>query len=435
MKVFLQVWLGQLISAIGSRLTNFAIGVWVYQQTGSVTQFALIFLFTYVPETLLSPLAGAYVDRWDRRWAMILSDAGAGVGTLLIALLLFTGNLNSVYLYLLLAIRASFTAFHLPAYASAITLLFDEKHFGRISGMVQLTQATSQIVAPMLAGLLVVHIHVEGVLFIDVCSFFIALTTLVDVRFPAPKATALGQIGKGSILLEMASGWNYIVTFPGLLGLLLFSLIPFFSLGMLEALFTPLVLSFASTSDLGIVLTIGGGGWFLGGLCISLWGGPRRRVYGIFGFVTLQGFCLLLSSWQPSLSLAATGCFGYLFAYPVILSCNQAIWQSKVLPDLQGRVFGVKRFVDQFPSAVAYVVAGPLVDRVFNPWFATDGMLTYSIGRVIGVGDGRGISFLFILLGILNILAAIAACQYSPLRLIDNQLHFHPSNKITTRLE
>lgn len=422
MKIFLLIWFGQLVSAIGSRLTGFAIGVWMYQQTGSVTQYALIYLFTYLPETLMSPIAGTLVDRWDRRIAMIVSDTGAALSTLAIALLLFNNYLTAWNLYLILTIKAGFTAFQIPAYTAATTLLVSKQHYSRTGGMIQLAQATSQVAAPMLAGFLVSAIQVEGVFVIDFFTFLIATFTLLTVKFPQPEASLAGKNSKGSFWREMSIGWQYITERPGMLGLLIFLLIPFFTLGMLETLFTPLILSFASVAELGIVLTVGGCGWVLGSACIASWRGLKKHVYGIFSFVVMQGCCLLLSGLQHSVALAGLGCFGYLFAYPIILSCNQAIWQNKVSPDLQGRVFGVRRLIEQIPPGIAYIVAGPLVDNYFEPWLAKNGLLADSVGKILGVGTGRGISFLFIIIGSLNILATFFAYQYPKIRLIDESL-------------
>lgn len=422
MAIFLRVWLGQLVSAVGSRLASFALGVWVYQQTNSVTQYALILLFTYLPETLMSPLAGTFVDRWSRRQAMILSDSGAGLCTLAIAFLLLHQPSNLTYLYLLLTIKAGFTAFQIPAYTAAVTLLVPKQYYSRSSGMIQIAQASAQIAAPLLAGIVVVKFGIESALMIDVGSFLIACVTLIGVKFSTPPATVEGEVGRGSLMREMAVGWQYIAARPGLRGLLLFLLIPYFTLGMLETLFTPLVLSFASVSELGVVLTIGGCGWLMGSICMSSWSGPKRRVDAIFGFVIFQGCCLLLSGLRPSILLAATGCFGFLFAYPIVLSCNQVIWQTKVVPDLQGRVFGVRRLVEQLPPAIAYITAGPLVEHWFEPWFLPGGWLSQAFGQFIGMGSGRGISFLFVIIGALNVLITVLVLHYPPLRNLENQL-------------
>jgi len=422
MKVFLLVWFGQLVSAIGSRLTGFAMGVWMYQQTGSVTQYALIYLFTYLPETLMSPIAEALVDRWDRRTARIVSDAGAAVCTLAIAFLLFNNYLHPWNLYPILAIKSGFTAFQIPAYTAATSLLVSKEHYSRTGGMIQLAQAASQVAASMLAGFLVGVIQVQGVFVIDFCTFLVANLTLLAVKFLQPEVSVAEKSSKGSLWQEMVAGWHYITQRPGMLGLLIFLLMPFFTLGMLEALFTPLILSFATVAQLGTVLTVGGCGWLLGSVCITSWGGPKKRIYGVFGFVIMQGCCLFLSGLQHSVTLAAIGCFGYLFAYPIILSCNQAIWQSKVLPDLQSRVFGVRRLIEQLPPGIAYIIAGPLVDRCFEPWLSANGLLADSVGKILGVGIGRGISFLFIIIGTLNILANILTCQYPQIRLIEKTL-------------
>ena len=118
MKTFLVIWVGQLVSVVGSGLTRFALGLWVYQRTGSVTQFALIALCTILPHLLLSPLAGLLVDRWDRRWIMILSDIGAGCGTFLIAALFFSDHLALWHIYLITTISAAFDTFQWPDDAS-----------------------------------------------------------------------------------------------------------------------------------------------------------------------------------------------------------------------------------------------------------------------------------------------------------------------------
>ena len=153
-RTFLLIWFGQLISLTGTGLTGFALGVWVYQRTGSVTQFALIALATTLPGILFSPIAGALVDRWDRRWAMFLSDAGASVCTLSMCLLLFAGRLQVWEIYIAMSISSTITAFQWPAYSAATTLLVPKEHLGRASGMVQIADAVAQIGSPVIAGVM-----------------------------------------------------------------------------------------------------------------------------------------------------------------------------------------------------------------------------------------------------------------------------------------
>ena len=123
MQTFFVVWAGQLVSLVGTNLTGFALAVFVYLETGSATQLSLVLLAAQVPQLLITPVAGALVDRWDRRWAMLLSDGGAGVATLAIAALLFTDRLEIWHLYPLLGMASLFQAFQWPAYTAATTLL------------------------------------------------------------------------------------------------------------------------------------------------------------------------------------------------------------------------------------------------------------------------------------------------------------------------
>lgn len=421
-RAFLLIWLGQLVSLTGSGLTGFALGVWVYQRTGSVTQFALISLFTSLPGTVFSPIAGALVDRWDRRWAMIISDTGAGLCTLAVALLLSANRLQVWQIYIAMALSSTFSAFQWPAYSAATTVLVPKEHLGRASGMVQLGEAVAQIASPSLAGLLIGLIRVEGVILIDFVTFALAVLTLFSVRVPKPKATAEGKAGQGSLLREAAYGWKYIVARPGLLGLLLLFATTNFSTGIVQVLFTPLVLSFATAAVLGTVLSIGGLGFLAGSLTMSAWGGPKSRIHGIYAFLLLQGIVLFVAGLPPQATILAAAAFLYFFAHPMISSCSQAIWQSKTAPDVQGRVFAMRRMIAWSSLPLAYLAAGPLADQVFEPLLDTDGPLANSVGQITGTGQGRGIGLLYIVLGTTILLATAVAFLYPRLRKIDTEL-------------
>ena len=420
---FAIVSIGQLISLVGSGLTTFALGVWAYQSTGSVTQFALLSLFLYLPNVIMAPIVGAIVDRWDRRLAMILSDAAAGVGTVVIWALLSSDMLEIWHIYIIVAISSFFNSLQWPAYAAATTTLVPKQQLTRANGMVQVSKAIAKIVSPAIAGLLIATIQLEGILAIDFISFMVALGTLLSVRFPNPEIAEKKTAPKiGELLRETLSAWGYIAERQGLRGLLMFFTVIYFTLGVLQVLFWPLVLNFSSADKLGIILSIGGSGLLLGSVAITAWGGPKPRINGLFLFVPLQAALLCLGGLKASVAVAAVGIFGYLFAYPIVLSCNQTIWQSKVPSQLQGRVFALQQTIERSSSIIAYIAIGPLVDRFFEPLLAVDGPLASSVGQIIGVGPGRGIALLFILMGMANLLAAIAAYQYRPVRLVERHL-------------
>ncbi len=421
-RTFLLIWGGQLISLTGSGLTGFALGVWVFQRTGSVTQFALISLFTALPGILFSPIAGALVDRWDRRWAMILSDAGASLCTVSIVVLLLANRLEVWQIYIIMAVSSTFSAFQWPAYSAATTLLVPKEHLGRAGGMVQIAEAVGMIAAPPLAAVLLGAIQLQGVILIDFITFLFAVSTLLMVRIPRPEVTREGREGRGSLLHEAAFGWQYINARRGLLALLLFFAVTNFTSGVVQVLFTPLVLGFTTVATLGMLMSIGGIALLVGSLTMSAWGGPKRRIFGIYLFSVLSSIALLAVGFPASIAIWAVAVFVYFFGLPIINSCSQAIWQTKTAPDVQGRVFSVRRMIAWSSLPLAYLIAGPLADHIFEPLMSVNGPLANSFGRIIGTGPGRGIALLFSVFGIVTMIVTGIAFLYPRLRRLEIEL-------------
>jgi DHA3 family macrolide efflux protein-like MFS transporter len=421
--VFIIIWLGHVTSALGSQLTSFALGVWVFERTGSATHFALISMFSMLPGILILPLAGTLVDRCDRRKVLILSDTVAALVTLGAAGLLYGDHLEIWHIYLFVMINSLSGAFFQPAFMASITLLVPGQHYGRANGLVQSGFATAQIVAPALAGILVLTVHLWGVLLIDFITFLVAVTVLFLVHIPNPQKVVEGKAGqKGLVKQEAALGWKYIAARPGLVGLLVFFAMTNFSLGIVQVLITPLVLGFANAAVLGRVLSAAGVGTLLGGIVMSAWGGPRQRVYGVLSFTLLQGLILLLGGLRPSALLIAAAAAIVMFSAQIINGCSQSIWQSKTPPDIQGRVFAIRTMIAWSSLPVAYLVAGPAADYVFEPLLTADGSLASSVGQIIGVGPGRGIGLLYIVLGTLVTLAVSVGYLHPRLRLLESEL-------------
>lgn len=425
MRVFFRLWFGQLVSLIGSGLTKFALGVWVYQQTGSVTQFALISLFASIPVIIISPVAGVLVDRFPRRLVMILSDSAAGLSTVAIALLLALGRLETWQIYLATVLNATFSAFQWPAYNAATTLLVPKKHLARANGTLQLGEALSQLVAPLFAGFLLTIIELQGIIFIDFITFLFALGTLLSVRFPKCPTKSERKISKSSLVDEVVYGWNYLATRKGLLGLMIFFATANLLVGIVQVLVTPLVLSFASSNSLGLILSTGGIGMVAGSLVMSIYGVPYRRtnnINNVFIFMLFESLCIASAGLHTHVLLLSFTAFCVFFCPPIINSSTQVIFNKKVAPEVQGRVFALTSATASSSLPLASVVAGPLADKVFEPLMSANGALAGTIGQVIGVGAGRGIGLLFIVVGGLTILITIAAYQYPRLRLVETEL-------------
>lgn len=425
MRDFTLLWTGQVVSNLGTGLSGFALAVWAYRETGSATALSLITLFASLPNTLLSPLAGALIDRWGRRSVLLINNFGSGACTLIMAGLYWAGVLEIWHVYALVLASRCFNVFQLPAFASATALLVPKKHLVRANGLTQLGPAAGQIAAPILAATLMDVIGVGGVIFLDCSSFLFAAATLLAVRIPKPPVSAAGQEGKGTLLYESFYGWTFIRKRPGLLALLLFFAFANYCLTVVQILITPLVLSFGSAKTLGMVLTSGAAGAVLGGLTLGIWGGGRRftrRIPVILGFTVLQGATLLLGGLQPNALLVASAMAIALFALPVIRGSSEAIWQSKVPHDLQGRVFAIRRMIAGVAFPLAGASAGVLADRVFKPLLLPGGPLADSVGRVLGVGPGRGIGLMFVTFGLLTLLSVAVIYAYRPVREVETEL-------------
>lgn len=402
MTTFVIVWLGQLVSTVGSGLTGFALGIWVYQQTGSVTQFAMIGLASMMPRLLLSPLAGAVIDRWGRRRAMILADTGAAVVTLIVATLFYTESIRVWHLVLTSVASAAFSTFQWPAYSAATASLVPKEQLGRANGMVHMGRAAADILAPTLSGALLVSIGIGGVLLVDVITFLIATSTLLFVRFPEPSSDP-DTHEKPSLRDDIAYGWHYIQRRPDLRALLGFSTVINFLWGMVGAMVAPMVLGFGGPDVLGIVITVAGTGMFLGGLLMSAWGGGKRRVRTMLAFQLLCGVCFVAMGARPLAWLVAAGAFVAHLTIAVVNGSSQTIWQTEVEPELQGRVFSISDMISRSCTPLAYVLVGPLADGVFEPALASEGALAGSLGILIGTGPGRGVAALFMLQGLIRV--------------------------------
>lgn len=420
---FFLLWLGQAVSSFGSGLTMFTLGVWVFQRTQSATEFALIIVSATLADMLVTPFGGVLTDRWDRRRVMLLADVGAAIGTVILVGLFFTGRLDVWHVYLIVALIAACNGLHGPAYQASVAMLIPKAHLGRANGLIELGDHLSRLGAPLMAGALLGWIQLQGVITVDFTTFLFAMLTLLLIRIPRPEASGVGQAAAGdSILRQAAFGWRYIVARPGLLGLLLFFTLLNLLLYVALVLVTPLVLSFGTAAQLGIAMGVGGAGGVVGGMLMSAWGGGKEKMRLILGFAPVLGVGLIIMGLQPSVIFVTLGHFVFFLVIPVINASNFAIWQTKVEPDVQGRVLAMRRLIVQASAPIGFLAAGPLADFVFEPLLMPGGALAGSLGRVVGVGDGRGTGLLFITMGILLILAALAGTLFPRMRRVEQEL-------------
>jgi len=424
MHTFVLIWLGQLVSILGSGLSSFALGVWIYQQTGQATPFALTILFGNLPRILMMPLAGSLADRWNRRIIMILADTGAALGTVALAILIFFGNLQVWHIYIIVFVSSFFSAFQEPAYMASITMLVPKKEFARANGMVQTGQAISSVLTPVLAGILFVMIGLKGLILIDLATYFIAVTPLLIVRIPQPILSDEGDGKKKNAFKDFATGWNFISSRSGLMSLLMYYAMVNFLLNFSTVLIYPLILSTHSAAVLGTIQTMMGAGMLTGGLLMSVWGGPKtRRIPKVIGYIALAVSGLILAGWGTNPVFPGAGFFIMLFFVPIASSTSMAVWQSKVPVELQGRVLSARSAISQSMMPLAFLIAGPLADSIFEPLMAQGGALARTfLGSLLGIGQGRGIGLMFVLSGLVAVAVSGLAYMNKSLREIETEL-------------
>jgi hypothetical protein len=424
MRTFFILWIGQLQSMLGSALTGFGMGVWIYQRTGSATQFAINSLFMVVTGLLLGQLSGAFADRWDRRRMLLCSDLGMAANTLVIATLLFLGRLEVWHVYAITVSGAVFNSFRWPAMNGIIVQITPPEHLARANGLMFAGETTSSIIAPLLAGTLMAVIGLPGVLVIDTVTFAIFVVILLGLRIPRYQRPAAQGKAKPSLFADIAEGWAFVFRRGGLIGLLIFSAVTNFLFGVVEVLFTPLVLSAGSVAILGWSSSIAAAGMLLGSLVMSAWGGPRRRIPFFFLLVGLQGVLAIIVGLRPMIPLIMAGAFGYMFLFPLLSGTQQALWQTRVPHHMQGRVGAVRGTIANAALPLALVIAGPLADYVFKPLLAAGGRLEGTLAAsVLGVGPDRGIGLLFVVMGLLSIAGAVAAYLHPRIRHLEQELH------------
>jgi len=247
MAAFTIVWFGQVVSLFGSAMTRFAITIWAWELTGEATALSLMLFAAFAPEIILSPLAGALVDRWNRKLVMMLSDLSAGLATVAILVLYANGDLQLWHLWAAGAFAGAFASFQWPAYSAAISTMIPKAQYTRASGMMSLAWSGSGILAPLAAGALIGFLGSGRglilIMTIDVITFVFAIGALLYIHVPQPSRSEEGQEGQGSLLQESGYGFRYILARPSLLGLQLVFFFGNFLYGLAFALTAPMILA------------------------------------------------------------------------------------------------------------------------------------------------------------------------------------------------
>ncbi len=373
---FFTIWTGQALSLVGSTLVQFALIWWLTETTGSAKTLAAASTVGYLPTILLGPFAGTLVDRWHRKWVLIVSDGLIALSTALLAILFWLGVARPWHVFVILFLRSLGDCFQNPAMMSTTPLMVPRDQLARVAGMNSTLQGVIRFSAPPLGALLLALVDVQGILPLDVVTAVVAIVPLLFVPVPQPAAQAVTGTGLRSVLQGLGEGLSYVWNWPGLRRLAATSaLFPLATAPLLA--FLPLLVSEhfrGGAPELGWLQSVSGIGRIAGGVLLSAWGGYKRHmatsVTGTFGFAlgcVLVAIAPANGFWLALLGWATIGVAGAAHMAGI-----RATSQTVVRPEMQGRYFAVTQSVNTVMAPLALVLTGPLVDLwgVRPLWYA-----------------------------------------------------------------
>ncbi len=387
-KNYFPMWLGQVISLIGSRVVQFALIWYLTQETGSATVLATATLVALVPEIVLSPLAGVYVDRWDRQLVMIIADGVVALVSWLLAFLFLFDLVEVWHVFVVMFIRAIGGSFHWPAFQASTSLMVPEEHMTRVNGLNQAMNGVLTILGAPLGALLLSLLPLYGVMLVDVGTAVLAILPLIAVNVPLPRSDREDSGDVAAFWFELLAGLRYVISWRGLMAIIVMAMVIKIALTPAFSLLPLLVSDYfgGNAMQLGLLEAISGVGMLLGGLLLSVWGGFRRRIYTSLGGIIAMGASLLL------LGLTPAGLFGLALASVFLVGLTvtmvdgpiMAILQTTVAPDMQGRVFSVIGSLVTVTSPLGLVIAGPATDLIgLKTWYLVAGVICILMGSLL----------------------------------------------------
>jgi MFS family permease len=404
---FLILWLSQSFSALGSSVTNFALIIWSYQQHGSALVTAMLCVCTYAPYVIMSIFAGALSDKWNKKTTMLISDSFAAFCTVVVLVLMQTGKLEIWHLYCLNALNGLMNTIQQPAADVTISILTPKKHYQKVSGMRSFSNSLISIMTPIIATTLLTLTNMQVIIAFDLLSFgvaFISLLCFVKIQIVQKE-----NVKKESVLRSAKSGLSYLKHNRGILNLILFLSAINFTASVYNATFPAMLLSREGGGEvaLGIVNTVTGIAMLVGSVVASIMPTPKSRVRVIFNALLLsmstENFFLAFGKSVPIWCIGAV--LGWL-AIPIMSANMDVVFRNYIPIDMQGRVYSARNTLQFFTIPIGYFLGGLLVDKVFEPFMATQQSSGWLV-TIFGMGKGSGAALLFFFLGIIGILTCL----------------------------
>ena len=392
MKTFIVIWFGQFISMLGSALSAFGLGIWIFQKTGSAASFAMSAVCTVLPALLFAPLTGSIADRKSRKAVIIFTDTIDAALKLIIVFLLAFEKLEIWMVYPLVFISGTLGTFQNPAFGASIPMLVPTDKLTRANGLLQFSSAIQNLLAPIIAGFLYPLIELKGLFIIDFVSFFFALASIAFIKIPQPSI----EKTKDSLVLaafkDLQYAWKYLIQKEGLMQLIVFFAFLNFIANLSMILLGPLMMSVYNSQAYGNVQAGIGLAMLLGGLCSSLIPDTKNKIKRILLILSLCSIGPIISGTTLNRIIITGGFFIFMFPVPYVNTLLMSIFQIKIERNVLGRVGALMTAILAAITPIAYLCAGPLADYVFEPLMNE---------------KGRGIGLIFIISGILLIISCL----------------------------
>lgn len=401
LKTFIILWLTQSFSALGSAMTNFALVIWLYGESGSALTTALLTVCSYAPYVIMSIFGGAISDKWNKKTIMLICDSFAALCTVAVLILLKTDSLETWHLYILNALNGLMNTIQQPASDVAATLITPEKHYQRTSGMRSFSNSLVTILTPVFATTVVALMGIEAVIAFDLITFFLAfLSLLLFIKIPdIEKKSEQSE----SLLQAAKSGISYLKENKGILWIILFLAAINFVASVYDAALPAMILSKKNENALGVVNTFVGIATLVGSIIATLLPAPKSRVRvvcnALLFSMSTENFLLALGNSTVIWCIGAV--LGWIFI-PLMNANLDVIMRTRIPPEMQGRVYSVRNTFQFFTIPVGYYLGGLLVDEVFEPFMAdvsSDGIFA----ELFGTGKGSGAALLFFITGIVGV--------------------------------
>jgi len=422
---FILFWLSQSVSQLGSSMTGFALVIWTYKQTGSAMAVSLLTFFAYLPYVIISIFAGAFVDTHNKNKIILYSDSIAAICSLSVIALVFCGNLQLWYIYIVNTITGFMNSFQSPASMVAIGLLVPKDKYAKVSGLNSFSTSLITVVTPMLAAFIMSFWGLGGVLFVDMGTFLFAFSVLLFL-IDIPENTAENKTADQSNLLSKCKeGLVFLKERIVLLYVILsMALLNFFSFLTYDNILPAMILARSGGNDsvLGIVSGVLGFGGIIGGLIVSLIKSPkscRKMIYLSAALSFLLGDLMMgigqnIYVWIFAAMFAST-------PIPFIMAGQNVIMYTYVPKEMQGRVFAVRNALQYFTIPIGILLGGFLADYVFESFMQSGVSLSAFLHQLVGTGNGSGMAVMFICTGTLGFISSIFFYKNKRIRSLDEK--------------